>query len=131
MRPLRTTALAAAALLALAPAATAVAASHPAPRHGLLLTVSGAGNTWIRGVGLHCSSPVGGGHPAARAACDDLTWARGGFDALPGDPHPCSKQYDPVTATADGTWRGRAVHWKKTFPNACALDAATGPVFRF
>ncbi|CAM5306807.1 hypothetical protein GCM10010329_60420 [Streptomyces spiroverticillatus] len=131
MRPFRTTAFAAVALLALAPAATAVADAHPTPKRGLLLTVSGAQDTWIRGVSLHCSAPVGGGHPQPREACDDLTWARGSFDALPGNPHPCTKQYDPVTATADGTWRGQPVHWKKTFGNACELDAATGPVFRF
>ncbi|MFF0744800.1 subtilase-type protease inhibitor [Streptomyces sp. NPDC004111] len=128
---IRSAAVLVTALLALAPAATAVASGHPAPEKGLLLTVSGAEGTWIRGVGLVCSPPVGGGHPEATAACADLTWARGNFDALPGDPHLCTKEYDPVTATADGTWRGQPVHWKKSFGNACMLDAATGPVFRF
>jgi hypothetical protein len=131
MHPLRTAVVAAAALLSLTPAATAVADSHPTPERGLLLTVSGAENTWIRGVSLHCSPETGGGHPDAQAACDDITWARGNFDALPGDPHACTKQYDPVTATASGTWHGLPVNWTKTFGNACELDAAAGPVFRF
>jgi hypothetical protein len=43
----------------------------------------------------------------------------------------CTKQHDPVTATADGTWHGRTVHWRKTYGNACMLDAETGSVFRF
>ncbi|MFI0980385.1 SSI family serine proteinase inhibitor [Streptomyces sp. NPDC021093] len=128
---IRSAAVAAVTLLALAPAATAVAESHPAPKRGLLLTVSGAEGTWIRGVGLQCGPRAGGGHPEARAACNALTWARGDFDALRGDPYPCTKEYDPVIATADGTWRGRTVHWTKTFSNACVLDAETGPVFRF
>ncbi|MGW7417202.1 subtilase-type protease inhibitor [Streptomyces sp. NPDC054863] len=128
---IRSAAVTAVALLALAPAATAVAESHPAPQRGLLLTVAGTDGTWIRGVGLRCSPRPGGAHPEAQAACSALTWARGDFDALRGDPHPCTKEYDPVTATADGTWRGRTVHWEKTFSNACLLDAETGPVFRF
>ncbi|MFI5804867.1 SSI family serine proteinase inhibitor [Streptomyces sp. NPDC051561] len=128
---IRTAALAVTALLALAPAATAVADGHPDPGHSLLLTVSGAEHTWIRGVNLNCSPEAGGGHPEALAACNDLTWARGDFDALRSEPRTCTKQYDPVTATADGTWHGRTVHWKKTFGNACMLDAATGDVFRF
>ncbi|MEU8888657.1 SSI family serine proteinase inhibitor [Streptomyces sp. NPDC048442] len=128
---IRSAAVAAVALLTLTPAATAVAGSHPTPERGLLLTVSHADSTWIRGVGLQCPPRSGGRHPEARAACNALTWARGDFDALPGDPHVCTKQYDPVTATADGTWHGRTVHWAKTFGNACMLDAETGPVFRF
>lgn len=128
----RPAAVAAAALLALAPAATASAAdAHPVPAGLLTLTVSGAGDTWIRGVTLRCSPAAGGSHPEARAACDSLTWARGDLDTLPGDPHMCTKQYAPVTATAQGIWRGRAVHWRKTFANACTLDTKTGAVFRF
>ncbi len=97
---------------------------------GMFLTVSGSENTWIRGVLLHCDPP-GGSHPAAEAACADLAAAGGDFDALPGDPHRCTKEYDPVTATATGTYNGRPVAWHRTFPNACVMDGITGPVFRF
>ena len=36
-----------------------------------------------------------------------------------------------MTVSARGTHRGRPVSWQKTFPNACTLHAATGPVFDF
>ncbi|MFB6435416.1 SSI family serine proteinase inhibitor [Streptomyces sp. NPDC056411] len=102
----------------------------PTADQGLLLTVSGSRNTWIRGVRLSCPD-IHGRHPHALAACDALTWARGDLDALPGDPHTCTKQYDPVTVSATGTWRGGPVNWHKEFANACMMDSATGPVFRF
>ncbi|MFJ6698884.1 SSI family serine proteinase inhibitor [Streptomyces sp. NPDC091272] len=126
----RPAAVAAAALLCLVPAATAAAESHPAEQRGLLLSVSGAQNTWIRGVHLRCS-PAGGSHPDPLAACNALAWARGDFDALPGEPRACTKQHDPVTATARGSRHGQTVRWTRTFANACMLDAQTGAVFRF
>lgn len=131
-RPRTAAALFAAALLTLtaAPAATAAGDGARAEPRGLLLTVSGSQNTWIRGVVLDCPPRVTP-HPQALAACSAITWARGDLDALPGDPHPCTDEYDPVTATADGTWRSHRIHWRKTFSNACELDAQTGPVFRF
>ncbi|MEV0784393.1 SSI family serine proteinase inhibitor [Streptomyces sp. NPDC050423] len=117
--------LAIAALLPLGAAVPAVAA--PAPDRGILLTVSGGENTWIRGLVLNCPPGPEGRHPDAAGACAALDEADGDFDALAGDPHPCTYAYDPVTVTA----RGGAVDWKHTFRNACVLDAATGPVFRF
>ncbi|MEU9503045.1 SSI family serine proteinase inhibitor [Streptomyces sp. NPDC048196] len=113
-------------------AAPAGATEPPPPPagQGLLLTISGDHDTWIRGVRLSCPD-VYGRHPHAAAACDALTWARGDFDALPGEPHACTRQYDPVTVSATGNWRGGPVNWRKEFPNACTLDSATGPVFRF
>lgn len=105
-------------------------AEEPSRRRGLFLTVAGEGNTWVRGVLLDC--PTGTGtHPDGARACAALQRARGDLDALPVDRHACTKEYDPVTATATGTWRGTPVAWHKTFPNACALDTATGPLFRF
>ncbi|MEU1409793.1 SSI family serine proteinase inhibitor [Streptomyces sp. NPDC005728] len=97
----------------------------------LLLTVSGSTNTWIRGVRLNCPPASNATHPHAPEACSALAEAQGDFDALSGDPKSCSPKYDPVTASATGTYRGRRVAWHGTFGNACALDAATGPVFRF
>ncbi|MFF8784704.1 SSI family serine proteinase inhibitor [Streptomyces sp. NPDC015125] len=119
-----------AALLGTLSAGPAQADEPPAADQGLLLTVSGAGNTWSRGVRLSCPD-IHGRHPHAVAACDALTWARGNLDALPGHPQACTREYDPMTASAVGTWHGIQVNWHKVFPNACTMDSATGPLFRF
>ncbi|MFH8610798.1 SSI family serine proteinase inhibitor [Streptomyces sp. NPDC018029] len=132
MRPF---ALAAAALLslgslgALTPAQAADPA--PAPKRGLFLTVTGAQNTWIRGVLLRCEPGPSGPHPQAAEACEAIARAKGNFDALPDDPHACTKEYEPVSVKVTGSYKGRPVGWRKTYPNACALDADTGHVFRF
>ncbi|WAL93460.1 SSI family serine proteinase inhibitor [Streptomyces sp. Je 1-369] len=124
---------AAAALVALGGLAPAQAAetAAPATKRGLFLTVSGAENTWTRGVLLRCVPEPAGAHPQAARACEAVAAAGGDFDGLPDDPHACTKEFDPVTATATGSYKGKAVKWHKTYPNACALDADTGHVFRF
>ncbi|MBT2488465.1 subtilase-type protease inhibitor [Streptomyces sp. ISL-96] len=123
------------ALLALAAAAVpARAAADTDDRKqpsGLFLTVSGAGSTWIRGVLLQCAPGPSGPHPDATGACAALDKAKGDFDTLPGNPRACTKQYEPVTVSASGSWRGVPMAWHKTYPNACVLETATGPVFRF
>ncbi|MFH8788412.1 SSI family serine proteinase inhibitor [Streptomyces roseoverticillatus] len=126
---------AAAALLLLAAPRAAADGKPGRPGAGgtdgrFFLTVSGAQNTWIRGVQLSCPD-ADGHHPHAAEACTTLNKAKGDPGRVPGAEHRCTRQYDPVTATAEGEWNGRPVVWHRTFPNACALDAATGPVFRF
>ncbi|WP_326596685.1 SSI family serine proteinase inhibitor [Streptomyces brevispora] len=124
--------LATVALLTLGAAVPAGAAPPPAPDRGVLLTVSGSENTWIRGVVLHCPPGPDDRHPDATGACAAIDEADGDFGALPGDPHPCTYEYDPVTVTAEGVRTGEVIaHWRHTFPNACLMDASTGPVFRF
>ena len=82
-------------------------------------------------VTLTCD-PAGGSHPASVEACAALATSDGALDKLAGDPGVfCTKIYDPVTATAAGTWRGRNFQWQKTFGNTCELRAATTPVFDF
>ncbi|MFF2410443.1 SSI family serine proteinase inhibitor [Streptomyces sp. NPDC058092] len=125
-------AFAATALLTLTAAVPAAARSgDPVPDRGLVLTVSGSEHTWIRGIALFCPPAPDAHHREAAAACAAIDEAAGALDNLSGDPHLCSQEDDPVTATATGEWDGRAVSWQKTFPNACVMDAATGPVFRF
>ncbi|RII14284.1 Subtilisin inhibitor-like protein 5 [Streptomyces sp. YIM 130001] len=106
-------------------------ASAPVERPGLLLTVSGSDDTWIRGAELHCDPEPGGGHPQAAEACAALGEAHGDPGALPGEPRVCTKEYDPVTVTAEGTYDSKPVKWTKTFPNACSMHAASDPVFTF
>lgn len=119
------------ALLSLCAVVPAAAAHSPAQDPGILLTVSGSENTWIRGVVLHCPPAPEDRHPDAAGACAALDAAGGDFDALAGEPRPCAYEYDPVTVTAEGTGQNGAVDWRHTYPNACGMDAATGPVFRF
>ncbi|MEE1755414.1 SSI family serine proteinase inhibitor [Streptomyces sp. SP18CS02] len=129
-------AVVAAVLVALTPVAPALA-GPPAgdrgdtPDQGLFLTVSGADESWIRGVRLHCAPEPYGPHPDAKGACAALARVGGDLDRLAGRSRACTKRSEPVTVGADGTWKGRAVDWSRTYGNACLLDAATGPVFRF
>ncbi|UQA90952.1 SSI family serine proteinase inhibitor [Streptomyces halobius] len=125
----RATATAAAAVLTTL-AAVPAGADAQGMSGGLFLTVSGYGDTWIRGVQLTCPD-TGGSHPHGAAACDALTRAGGDMDRLPKAPRPCTKEYDPVSVSAIGTWNGVAVDWRKRFPSPCTLEAATGAVFRF
>lgn len=98
---------------------------------GLYLAVTAANGTQFRGVWLTCGTTgQNGSHPHAAASCRDLTIARGDLDALPGDPHNCTLQYAPVTATATGTWQGKPLRWQRTYPNDCVMDSETGPLFR-
>ncbi|GAA0948449.1 SSI family serine proteinase inhibitor [Nonomuraea longicatena] len=115
-----------AALLLLVTAAPAYAADR-----GLSLSVSGDANTWTRGVVLRCHPAPGGHHPNAAAACAAIEAAGGRFDRFSGTSRACTMEYNPVTASATGSWRGRPVSWRATYANACGLEAATGAVFRF
>lgn len=128
----RTTAAAAAAATALlAPPLAPAAAAAPEQRGRLLLTLSGTEHTWIRGVRLMCPARGGRQHPHAAEACAGLAAAGGRPDALPRAQRLCPAEDEPVEAAAEGDWGGAPVHWKRTFRGACALDAATGAVFRF
>ncbi|WP_240136350.1 subtilase-type protease inhibitor [Streptomyces sp. MUM 178J] len=133
----RSVSLAAAALIAVTATAAGSAAGHAADdppaghRPGVWLTVSDPERTWLRGVLLTCHPEPGGPHPDPAGACEAVSGAKGDFARLPGDPHLCTKEYDPVIARAVGIWNGKPVAWQKIYPNPCELDAATGTVFRF
>ncbi|PRH76280.1 protease inhibitor SIL-V5 [Streptomyces solincola] len=107
------------------------AGAAPAAGSGLFLTVSGADESWIRGVRLHCAPTPSGPHPEAKAACAALESARGDLDKLTSEERPCTKRFDPVSVRAAGEWQGKAVDWRKSYGNACLLDTATGALFRF
>ena len=128
---MRTLHLATAALLSLGAVAPAAVAADPVPRDGLYLTVSGDGGTWTRGVRLECTPRPAGHHPYAAESCAAIDAADGDLDALEGQPWRCTEEHAPVTAAAHGTFAGRAINWRKTFTNACTLEASTGDVFRF
>ncbi|MCW2917714.1 MAG: putative in inhibitor protein [Actinomycetia bacterium] len=81
-------------------------------------------------VTLACE-PDGGSHPRPAEACAALRAVDGHLDRLPGQNTVCTMQYDPVSANAIGTWRGRKLVFKKMYGNACELHSALDPVFRF
>jgi len=83
-----------------------------------------------RAVMLRCT-PRGGDHPNVTAACAALGEVDGDFTALSGDSGACTREYNPVTVTVDGVWRGRHTHYGGTFSNPCMLVRAKGPVFEF
>lgn len=122
------------ALLAIAlpfalPFATAGAA-NAGPASSLTLTLA-APDRPGKVVDLKCE-PSGGSHPKAKRACAELVAANGDFGGLRGEElTSCTMEYRPVTAVAEGTWRGRPVSWSAEFGNACVKDTATGSVFDF
>jgi len=107
--------------------AGAVTASSGSARTSLRLHVSSAGLT--HSATLRCD-PTGGTHRHRAAACRALAAAGGRFSRLKGHPHEiCPDIFAPVTASATGTYRGRRVNFRHTYPNSCVLDRATAPVF--
>ncbi|MFG2039198.1 SSI family serine proteinase inhibitor [Dactylosporangium sp. NPDC048998] len=73
--------------------------------------------------------PAGGSHRQAYDACTELAKAGGKFDRLQLNGGVCTLQWDPVTVTATGRWKGRKVAYRHTFGNACTLSTTTGAVF--
>jgi hypothetical protein len=129
-------AMAAAALVALTPAAALAGASGPGPvlptanATSLVQTVApqqAVGHS----VTLKCS-PAGGTHPNAAGACTALDSAGGDFEKLaPTTGRMCPHLVHPVTVSAMGTYRSVPVVYTKTFNNSCEMDRATHPLFDF
>lgn len=85
-----------------------------------------------RAVTLSCAPPPSGTHPSLAEACAELRAARGDFDALSDRGEAlCTKEYDPVTVTADGVWQGRRVTHERTFSNECVMNSSGTAVFSF
>jgi hypothetical protein len=112
-------------------AATPGQAAGPAVRPTLLLLTVAKGESTKpvqRLASLTCQ-PAGGSHRQARGACTELAKVGGNFDHLQLAGGLCTMQWDPVTVTANGRWKGRKVAYKHTFGNACTLSTTTGAVF--
>ncbi|MFJ3923235.1 SSI family serine proteinase inhibitor [Streptomyces sp. NPDC090022] len=89
--------------------------------------------TALRAVTLVCAPRPSGTHPAPAAACAELRAADAMFDTItmPATGVRCSKEWDPMTVTADGVWNGRRVAYTHTFGNPCAMRHGSGALFRF
>ncbi|MER5772391.1 subtilase-type protease inhibitor [Streptomyces sp. NPDC001985] len=142
MRSVRSTiAVAAALALGGAVAASARAAEpteRPASHAGLYAPsalvlgigkgTSAAESTVQRAVTLSCAPRAEGTHPSPADACGELRAVNGDFAALPStQPQAlCTREWDPVTVTADGVWRGERVVWSATYNNGCEREASLG-----
>jgi hypothetical protein len=82
-----------------------------------------------RGTLLLCDPPQG--HTRAAEACAQLDAAAGDIRRFPLRDVSCPMVYAPVTAEARGEWQGRAVAYRETFSNTCAMEAVTGALFSF
>jgi hypothetical protein len=117
-------------------AATSGAESLYAPS-ALALTVTAgddaATGTVLRAVTLGCTPTATGTHPDPEAACAELRAADGRFDAVTTRDSGvmCTKEWEPVTVTADGVWNGKRVSYSHTFGNACVQGSSSGTVFAF
>ncbi|WP_405818087.1 subtilase-type protease inhibitor [Streptomyces sp. NBC_00838] len=103
----------------------------------LVLTVTDGADhktgTVRRAVTLSCAPAPSGSHPDAVTACAELKKNSAKFDAITTSAtnRVCTKEWEPVTVTADGVWEGRRVNYAHTFSNSCALDGGRGTVFTF
>ncbi|MEU1151190.1 subtilase-type protease inhibitor [Streptomyces sp. NPDC005863] len=81
-----------------------------------------------RAVTLTCAPRPAGTHPAAAAACAELSKVGGEFAQLVGGAPDvmCTKEWRPVTVTVAGVWNGKHVNWSKTFGNRCEMKAGLG-----
>jgi hypothetical protein len=111
-----------------APAAIATGATT-APETFLVLGVqSRSGGQFVT---VRCG-PVSGTHPHPEAVCKALGASGGDINKVIGQPDTlCPTIYDPVTATASGSYQGTQVIFRRTYSNPCDLASKTAPVFEF
>ncbi|MCX5195131.1 SSI family serine proteinase inhibitor [Streptomyces sp. NBC_00249] len=90
-----------------------------------------AGGTVLRAVTLVCAPRPGGTHPDPAAACAELRTHGPSLDPLaaPRQDAACTREWNPVTVTADGVWQGRRLNWAYTFGNPCGLRSSNGVLF--
>ncbi|MEU6214233.1 subtilase-type protease inhibitor [Streptomyces sp. NPDC047023] len=130
------TALTALAWPGTAGAAPAGAESLYAPS-ALVLSVSAGADadtgTVLRAVTLVCAPTPGGTHPNPGAACRELRAAGAQLDPLaaPAADAVCTREWNPMTVTADGVWQGQRFGYAYTFANPCGLRNTTGALFDF
>ncbi|MCY0928125.1 subtilase-type protease inhibitor [Streptomyces sp. H27-H1] len=87
--------------------------------------------TVLRAVTLVCAPRPGGTHPDPAAACAELQAHAPDLDAL-AEPRPdaaCTREWSPVTVTAEGVWQGSRMSYSYTYANPCALWHSTGTAF--
>ncbi|MGW9369078.1 subtilase-type protease inhibitor [Streptomyces xanthophaeus] len=130
------TALTALAWPGTAGAAPSGTASLYAPSALVLAVTAGddaEAGTVLRAVTLICAPTPGGTHPDPVAACTELRASADRLDVLT-EPAPdvaCTREWNPMTVTADGVWEGRRLSYAHTFGNPCGLRSSSGILFDF
>lgn len=130
------TALTALAWPGIADAAPSGTQSLYAPSALVLGITAGEGaatDTVLRAVTLVCAPAPGGTHPAPAAACAELRANADQLDAVAGPSAnvDCTREWNPMTVTADGVWQGRRINYSYTFGNPCGLRHSSGALFHF
>lgn len=89
--------------------------------------------TVLRAVTLVCAPRPGGTHPSPKAACAELRSSAHDLDALaaPQGNVDCTKEWNPVTVTADGVWQGRRITYAYTYANPCSQRHSSSALFAF
>lgn len=89
--------------------------------------------TVLRAVTLVCAPTPGGTHPDPIAACGELRATGSELDPLaaPAADAVCTREWNPMTVTADGVWEGRRLSYTYTFGNPCGFRNTTGVLFDF
>lgn len=112
-----------------AAAACAVGLASPAVAEPVettyVLTVEYGFSGEQREVTLDCA-PVSGNHPAAEAACEQISEAGSIADISTEEDAFCTMEANPVTATSSG-----AEDYSEEFGNPCQLSTAKGELFDF
>lgn len=125
------TALAGTGAAAAAPAGTQVLYAPSALVVSVTAGQSSEG-TVLRAVTLVCAPRPGGTHPSPAAACAELKANNGSSLDVLAAPRPdsaCTREWNPVTVTAEGVWQGRRMSYTYTFGNPCGLRSSTGTLF--
>lgn len=111
-------------------AARGAGAAKPQAHLDLAIHQGGVNGSVVAQTVLACL-PVGGTHPRRASACAALQRAGADFTAIPAAYGSCPTVSSPVTVTANGFWKKKAVNFHKAYPNRCLAERATGEVFRF
>ncbi len=115
-------------VLLLAAAASPAAAARAGRSELRLSYMADSGHA--AAVVLRCD-PAGGPHPKKGKACQALGKVQGDPARLRAKNLMCTLEYAPITATVEGTWRGRQVTWSHVFGNGCDLGRTMGAVMAF
>ncbi|MEU5853644.1 SSI family serine proteinase inhibitor [Saccharopolyspora shandongensis] len=114
---------------ALVPGFASAAPGDDAGQVMLKMTVTELQNS--RTFTLNCD-PVGGNHPQASVACDELQRVDGQFGRLdPRHPKSCIGESWQVSPSEEGAWRGQPVGYQVLLANPFKLESSTGLVFDF